>query len=202
MEHTTTNTSPQTDNPSLEHYLDPNSNDEIAVIAKNTNIVYTVANKIAVEAVEDKIIVRLDEFKSGYECKTCGGSCIEPPCVCGGTGINRLGGVCKSCNGSPDQYAGKECRACKGVGSTLVLPESAKALPSSGRIVSCGPNCSTRKVGERILFGVHTGYFLPFKGNVRLRIMRETEVLCKIYMVDATEKAMALGDFLTVEEGY
>src|SRR5277367_3895626 len=99
MEHTTTNTSPRTESPRASHMLDANPDDEIVEIAKSTNIVFTVANKIAVEAVEDKIIVRLDEFKSGFECKTCGGNGIEPECGCKGTGINRLGGTCKDCGG-------------------------------------------------------------------------------------------------------
>src|ERR1700744_1774011 len=200
MQHTTTNIS--IDQQKQQHMLDPNPDDEIVDVAKSKNIVFTVANKIAVEAVEDKIIVRLDEFRSGFECKTCGGSGIEPPCGCNGTGKNRLGGTCKDCGGEPDRYVGQDCRACKGIGSKLVLPDSAKTLPSSGRIVSCGPDAHTRKVGERVLFGVHTGYFLPFKGNVKLRIMRETEVLCKIYMLAPEKEALALGDFLTVEEGY
>lgn len=201
MEHTTTNIS--TNNPKQEHILDANPDDEIVSIAKNTNIVYTVANKIAVESVEDKIIVRLDEFRSGFECKHCGGSGIEPPCICSGTGTNRLGGTCKNCNGDSTKFAGGgDCSVCKGIGSSLILPDSAKSLPSSGRIVSCGPGCIARKVGERVLFGVHTGYFLPFKGNVKLRIMRETEVLCKVYMIAPEKEALALGDFLTVEEGY
>lgn len=32
--------------------------------------------------------------------------------------------------------------------------------------------------------------------------MRETEVLCKVYMIAPEKEALALGDFLTVEEGY
>lgn len=160
------------------------------------NIIYIIQGKIGLEATHDKIIIVLDQFKSGYECKTCGGEGIEPRCSCG-DGKNRLGGLCKLCEGDPDKYAGKECRVCKGIGSTIVLPESAKQLPTSGRIVSCGPECRVRKVGERVLFGAHTGYFLPFKGNQKLRVMREFEPLCKIYSI---EHNVSMGDFMSIED--
>jgi hypothetical protein len=152
--------------------------------------------RIGLEATHDKIIVKLDPFRSGYECKTCGGSGIERACDCG-DGKNRLGGTCKLCGGEPTKYAGQTCRVCKGVGSSIILPESAKALPTSGRIVSTGPECKVRRVGERVLFGAHTGYALPFKGNVILRCMREYEPLCKIH---AIEKDIAMGDFMSIEE--
>jgi hypothetical protein len=53
-------------------------------------------------------------------------------------------------------------------------------------------------VGERVVFGAHVGFFLPFKGNVRLRMMREYEPLCLLYMLDTDTKV--LGDFLQVDE--
>jgi hypothetical protein len=77
------------------------------------------------------------------------------------------------------------------------MPENARAIPTSGVIVSTGPNCQTRKVGERVLFGAHTGYFLPFKGNAKIRAMREDEPLCLIHAIDNSK---TLGDFLQVDE--
>lgn len=147
---------------------------------QSLNTVYIVAGQLALEATEDKIIIQLDPFRSGYECKTCSGK---------GT-ITKV------------RYEGaepeiKQCSDCNGIGATIVVPESAKALPTSGRIVSCGPLCEKRAIGERVLFGAHTGYFLPFKGNIRLRIMREHEVMCKIYGI---EKDIQLGDFMVFEE--
>jgi hypothetical protein len=79
------------------------------------------------------------------------------------------------------------------------VPDSAKSLPTSGTIVSIGPLCINRKVGERVVFGAHCGFFLPFKGNVRLRMMRETEPLCLLHLID-TDAAQVLGDFLQVDE--
>ena len=149
------------------------------------NTVFIVQGKIALEAVEDKIIIMLDPFKTGYECKACDGTGIEKVCnICNGSGKNRFDMTCQACEGEPHKYEGQTCRACKGVGASLIIPESAQSLPTSGRIVSVGPDVKKRKVGERYLFGVHVGYFLPFKGNIRLRCMREHEVLCRIYSLD------------------
>ena len=163
------------------------------------NMVFIVNGKIAVEATEDKIVVQLDPFKTGYECKKCGGSGKEPKIcnICQGEGKNRFGEVCKTCEGDQSKFLGQDCRECRGIGSLIVIPESAKTLPTSGRIVSTGPACVSRKIGERVLFGAHTGYFLPFKGNIKLRILREYEVMCMIHSIDTD---IALGDFMVLEE--
>ena len=165
------------------------------------SFVYVVDGKIALKAAEDKIIVLLDKFKTGYECTMCGGDGAGRVCEdCNKTpGLSRLGSVCKSCNGVPDRFVGKDCPACNGRGSSIIVPESSKALPTSGIIVSVGPKCQERKVGQRVLFGAHVGYFLPFKGNVRLRTMREYEPLADIFMVDDNDEKV-LGDFLHFEE--
>jgi hypothetical protein len=163
---------------------------------KEENTVFIVQGKIALEAVEDKIIIMLDPFKTGYECKTCNGTGYEVACECG-TGKNRFDVTCKLCGGDPNAYVGKTCRVCKGIGASLVIPESAQSLPTSGRIVSKGALCTKVNVGERYLFGVHVGYFLPFKGNIRLRCLREHEVLCRIYSLD---KAVSMGDYFAVPD--
>ena len=162
------------------------------------NAVFVVQGRIALEAVEDKIIIMLDPFRTGFECKACDGSGVGKVCLsCNGTGMNRFDGVCKLCGGQPNKWIGLECPACKGVGSLLVIPESAKQLPTSGRVVSKGPDCTKVNIGERYLFGVHIGYFLPFKGNILLRCMREHEVLCRIYSLD---KHIAMGDYFAVPD--
>ena len=164
------------------------------------NYVYVVQGKIALKAAEDKIIVLLDKFKTGYECKLCGGDGLGRVCAdCNGTGKNRLDGVCRSCSGIPDRFVDKDCPNCAGRGSSIIIPESSKALPTSGIIVSVGPKCEHRKVGQRVLFGAHVGYFLPFKGNIRLRTMREYEPLADIFMVDNNDERV-LGDFLQFDE--
>lgn len=165
------------------------------------NLVLVVQGKIALEAVEDKILILMDRFRSGYECSMCMGTGEGRRCIDCNNGVNSRGFKCKVCEGSPDKWLGKTCPQCKGRGSTIIIPDSAKALPTSGTIVSAGSLCTKRKVGERVVFGAHVGFFLPFKGNVRLRMMREHEVLCKLYIIDSSApKEQVLGDFLQIDE--
>jgi hypothetical protein len=165
------------------------------------NYVFVIQGKIALRAVEDKIIVLLDRFKTGYECLLCGGDGMGRACRDCSTnpGLNRFGSTCTSCNGDYNKHVGIDCPACKGRGSSIIVPESTKALPTSGIIVSVGPKCEYRKVGERVLFGAHVGYFLPFKGNVRLRTMREYEPMADIFMLDESGED-SLHDFLQYED--
>lgn len=165
------------------------------------NLVLVVGGKIALKAIEDKIIILLDKFKSGYECSLCGGTGEGQRCIDCVNGVNSRGFRCKVCEGSPDRFIGLSCQQCHGRGSTIIIPDSAKALPTSGIIVSIGPDCKKRQVGQRVVFGAHVGFFLPFKGNVRLRMMRETEPLCELFLLDTNEdNERVLGDFLQVDE--
>ena len=91
----------------------------------------------------------------------------------------------------------KECPKCKGAGVTLIIPESTKQTPTSGIIVSKGPDVKRRKLGERVLYGAHVGYNLPFKGNVRVRIMREHEILC---LMDKIDPNATTEDFKIMDE--
>lgn len=169
-------------------------------VEEKGNLVLVIQGKVALEAIEDQIIVLLDKFKSGYECKDCDETGIITQCSCrkgGHPGENRLGGVCKQCGGDPSSVENKQCRACKGSGQTIIIPESTKGMPTSGRIVSTGPECTKRNWGERVIFGAHIGYFIPFKGNVRLRIMRETEPLCLVHSVDEN---LTMDEFMVFEE--
>lgn len=167
------------------------------------NTVFVVAGKLALEAIENKILILIDKFRSGYECKDCNETGIFVSCECERNGtpgriVTRLADKeCPYCNGNYATKKGNPCVACKGTGSTLVMPENARAIPTSGIIVSVGPLCTTRKIAERVLFGAHTGYYLPFKGNAKIRCMREDEPLCLIHALDNNEQ---LGDFLQIDE--
>lgn len=167
---------------------------------EHRNKVVILGGRIGLEAVEDKILIKLDPYKSGFECKTCGGEGVIKKCICVGqdwpAGQNRLGGPCKMCHGNYGALIGTDCLDCKGQGSLIVIPESAKQLPTSGIIVSAGPDCKRRKLGDRVLFGAHTGYFIPFKGNVKIRCMREDEILCLLY----SKEQINLGDSISEED--
>lgn len=163
------------------------------------NFVYVVRGKIALQATEDKIIILLDKFRTGFECRVCDGEGTHITCPsCDGTGANRLGGNCSTCAGDPSSFVDKECASCNGRGSTIIIPDSAKTLPTTGLIVSAGPKCEIRQIGERVLFGAHTGYMLPLKGNIRLRVMREYEPIALVHMLETSGKV--LGDFIQYEQ--
>jgi len=167
------------------------------------NVIFVVAGKIGLESIEDKIIILIDKFKSGYECKDCNETGIFISCECERKGTpgrvikGNINKECPYCNGKYEERREKECPTCKGTGSTIIMPENARAIPTSGVIVSTGPKCTVRKIGERVLFGAHTGYYLPFKGNAKLRCMREDEPLCKIYAIDSQ---VTLGDFIQIDD--
>jgi len=167
------------------------------------NVIFVVAGKLGLEAIENKILILIDKFKSGYECKDCEETGIFKSCECerrGTPGRYTVGNIdreCRICDGKYEEMRGKTCLPCKGTGTTLIIPENSKAIPTSGVIVSTGPLCKTRKISERVLFGAHTGYFLPFKGNAKIRCMREDEPLCLIYSLDSNK---TLGDFIQIDD--
>lgn len=162
------------------------------------NKVLILHGKIAIEADEDKIIILLDRFKSGFECEKCKGEGIFTQCPnCAGSGANRLGGNCSVCSGVPSAWVNKVCSTCNGNGQRIILMETSKQLPTTGIIVSVGPKCTARKIGQRVLFGTHTGYALPFKGNIILRAMREHEPIASVYMLE--DAGDSLADFMQDE---
>lgn len=163
------------------------------------NAVELTSLGIQLEAVEDKIIVVMDQFKSGYECKECGGT-----------------GKIKS---TVVEGADKDCPTCEGRGALLVVPQISQSLPTLGTVVSVGEKTRWAKFqsgewvvdlsyeilnsdllfkaaqesegkkikirpGAKVLFQPHVGTLIPFKGNLRLKIMREHEPLCVIYGTD------------------
>jgi hypothetical protein len=173
---------------------------EITTNTSVDNVIFIVGGKLGLEAIGDKILILIDKFKSGYECKDCNETGIYIACECarnGSFGTKPNGRTCHFKDACERQVIGETCRTCNGTGSTLKIPETARAIPTSGVIVSVGPKVTIRKMGERVLFGAHTGYFLPFKGNAKIRCMREDEPLCLIYSVDTKEQ---LGEFLQIDE--
>lgn len=132
------------------------------------------SNPFALEAAGDRIFVLEDKFKTGYECKECGGDGFIPDkeCpLCKGTGqeLDNNGNpnpetFCRSCcreRGTLGLYDGKgklTCEACKGKGALLAIPQSAAQRPTTGVIMSKGadvskcPDC--RGVGKLLMQGV------------------------------------------------
>jgi co-chaperonin GroES (HSP10) len=152
-----------------------------------------VGNYLALEIkAGDNIMILEDEYVDGIVCKDCKGqgklpvSCIK----CEGSGWQENPETssrpnetlpqihCTRCAGAGNYT--KECKVCNGTGKSIVLAPQAVAKPTSGKIVSMGPDCSIYAMNDRVAYSGYTGHLLPFKGNNRLRVMGEREPFCLI----------------------
>lgn len=111
----------------------------------------------------DRLVIEEDQFKSGYECKTCEGSGKVPSTVVGG---------------KP-----KTCPTCDGKGGLLIVAEVSQRRPTTGIVRSAGEQCKVYKVGDGVLFSNFAGFAIDLQRAGRpvcLRILHETEVLTKV----------------------
>lgn len=173
------------------------------------------------EAAGEKIIVSIDIFKSGYECKVCKGlKRKEVRCACedrGRPGFQysesdievlkdtkgdkvaeaRFLMSCPDCKGDYPAYRRIEtCPACHGRGATIILPDSSKNLPTTGVVVSMGPDTSSGwreingkaplsyGIGDRILFGPYAGNMVPTKAGILFKILDADNAWCVIEGAD------------------
>lgn len=139
------------------------------------------AGEVSFYALGDRVIVREDEFRSGYECGTCGGHGRVACANCGGTGKSKVNAhaKCSACHGETNEI----CPECNGKGGVLVVPEQSQRRPSSGMIVSVGEDCVTLKEGENVLYSNFAGYAIDLdRAGIKtvLRILHEKEVLCRV----------------------
>lgn len=126
-------------------------------------------------ATGDRLLIQEDEFRSGYECQTCGGPGKVDCSNCDGAGHNGPK-KCSHCNGDGKVI----CSACEGKGGLLIAPETSQRRPTSGKIVSAGPECKYLKVGDSVLYSNFAGYTIDLDragAKVVLRILHETEIL-------------------------
>lgn len=165
------------------------------------NILELLEIGMALEGLSNKVVVLLDEYRSGFECKLCRGKGKvnrSSRCVCDpvdpdpesalkpGT-RDRRGNKCESCDGD---YLSKRiddivtCPECNGKGGMLLIPDSAKSLPTTGIVVSCGPEVTKIKVKHRVICSPYSGVFLPMKGNSLVKIYTEDEPLCYLYNIN------------------
>jgi chaperonin GroES len=79
----------------------------------------------------------------------------------------------------------------------IIIPDAAKEKPSQGEIVAVGPGGRNEngklvpidlRVGERVLFGKWSGTEVVLDGK-ELLIMKESDIMGVIEMVEATKKA-------------
>ena len=184
-------------------------NPDVQFTLDDVNVIAFDDLEIGLMAIEDKIIIMLDEYKSGYECKICKGTGkIEEPSPVVEGAVRKL-----------------PCSVCGGKGASIVIPDNAKSLPSTGIVVSMGPQTQFMKLkyqydnpediwqseeelieyqadlkkqmqeipiqlGVRVVFNAHVGTFVPIRNatRVRLKIMRVTEPLCILLGTGAAER--------------
>ena len=148
------------------------------IVLNDSNEVTFPGYPYGFRALNEKILVSIDIFKSGYECKTClGKKRVQTHCACEdhdrpgfkysndqlgyvseSLGENVAAGrrevVCPECEGAYlSRRADTECPECHGIGALLVLPESSKNLSTTGVIVSMGKKAAKELEKEDIHLG-------------------------------------------------
>lgn len=165
------------------------------------------------EALGEKILVSIDIYKSGYECRACKGrKRIEILCHCeeiGRPGVRyaleeisairealgdsiaeeRAALPCPECLGDYVSMRRSEiCEECKGRGAILHLPDSSKNLPTTGVVVSIGnlvdPLKANFQIGDRILFGPYAGQMIPTKAGLLFKILDWQNAMARIEGAD------------------
>jgi len=152
----------------------------------------------------ERVAVRQDEHKSGYECLRCmdrdkrtmeGKDVSVITCEeCKGEGTRPKAGnanltvKCSDCDGRG--YL--PCPDCKGTGTStgIVLPDSSKSDAMTGIIVSIGPDVKAYKLGDRVMFPSYAGALSNIKGKnkktgveqkIRLRFIQEGDIIAQLY---------------------
>lgn len=147
---------------------------------------------MALRPIDDKILVLVDKFKTGYECKTCDGKGHTgeecPNCHGSGTEVFRQPddtetiGRCRVCTvGSGDGRKSlkyKPCADCHGLQARLIVPETNERKPTTGKVIAAGQNANFYKVGTTVVFTNYTGTGFEIN-DMDLRVMKERDVLCE-----------------------
>jgi len=155
-------------------------------IDPENNEVQVPGHPYIMEAMGDKIILAVDRYLSGYECKECKGAKV----------------ISKKKEFIPKTgwtYTEETCPTCNGKGGLLVIPETSKTLPTTGVVVSIGPDVTDKslKRGHRVLTGAYVGTMIPIRGGeLRFKCVREHEVQLRI----RGGEELAAFDFIEVED--
>jgi len=144
---------------------------------------------LELEASGDYIILLRDEFRSGYECTFCLGKgeikCEN--CFGSGRSIVNVDTLCLLCRGGGTLL----CPECKGktvIEGGIVIPEDRQNEPTTGTIVSCGPDVKRHENGVSIMFPSYAGHQLKLGGETPdgeekeylVVIMHESEAICRV----------------------
>ena len=192
----------------------------LATQTQNTIIVDDGTNEVVIpgypyrfEARGDKVLVSVDIFKSGYECKTCKGTGkVKVHCACEDT--KRPGfkyaepespaqelSKCSNCEGNfESKREDIVCPSCEGKTGLLIIPDAGKLLPTTGVIVSMGDLVNPAlglKMHDRVLFGAYVGQMIPTKApGVVFKAIRDIEIICTI----KGGEDMASFDFVVIDK--
>lgn len=140
------------------------------------------AGGVKFAAYGDRLLIIEDEFRSGYECRACGGTGTVGCDECRGTGAYLRGDTefkCAQCEGRGRLVCGE----CNGKGALLVVPDTAQRRPSTGRVVSVGDRVEHFDVGDNVLYSNFAGHAMDIpmgEGVVVLRILHEKEILAAV----------------------
>jgi len=172
-----------------DEQLDPN---EWAIIKESE----------ALRAIGDRVLILEDEFRSGFECKTClGKGHSDIKCkYCKGTGRYKgqdEGFACPDCEvGTSDgrkSFGYELCSACKGLQASIIVPDNSKRPSLTGRVISIGKDVTEFSVNDRVMYTNYTGTDFIING-VRLRIMKQNDVLCEHKQLTKKEKTPTSGE--------
>jgi len=149
------------------------------VTLDDSNVVTFPGSPYGFEALNEKVLVAIDIFKSGFECKVC-------------LGKKKI-----------EVKQGREtvietCSECKGLGATLILPDTAKVQPTTGVVVSMGSVAKQKaefQIGDRILFGPYAGQMIYTKAGAIFKYMDWNLGAVRI----SGAEGMASFDFIIVE---
>jgi co-chaperonin GroES (HSP10) len=152
----------------------------MALEEKAHPVAYKIGN-VEFIACGDRVVIREDEFRSGYECTQCNGATKIVCTNCEGTGHSKVNSHarCSECHGETSIT----CPTCQGKGGLLVVPEASERRPSSGQIMSAGEGCQLFTVGEDVLYSNFAGQTIDLERagiTVTIRILHEKEILCRI----------------------
>lgn len=174
----------------------------VDLVRQEGNVFWVGATGFAARG--ERIIIREDEHKSGYECLRCMDkehrtldgqevSVITCP-ECKGDGKRLKAGnptLTVKCSGCEERgfVPCPECRG-KGTSTGIIIPDNQKSEPMTGTVVSVGPDAKVYTVGDRVMFPAYSGHRSTItakekkterKEKVRVRFIQEGDVIAQLY---------------------
>jgi co-chaperonin GroES (HSP10) len=155
----------------------------------------------ALRAIDDRVLIIEDEFRSGLECSACNGKGhTDVICKhCNGTKFwkgNKSRGSCPDCEvgtlGARKSFGYEICDVCKGRSASVIVPDTSKRPSLTGRVISVGKNVTEFRVGDHVMYTNYTGIDFVVAG-VRLRIMKQHDILCEHKQLAKKEKTPQSG---------